>query len=103
MRTLFLTVIIVLFGTALRSEEPKGFTPLFDKKTLAGWEGNLELFRVQQQAIVAGRLTKKIPHNEFLCTKREFGDFELRLKAKLVGQGRNAGILNKLGRVSPTI
>jgi len=99
MRTLLITVSIALFCAPLRSEEPKGFTPLFDKKTLAGWEGNRELFRVQQQSIVAGRLTQKIPHNEFLCTVREFGDFELRLKAKLVGEGRNAGIQFRSQRV----
>ena len=65
---------------------------LFDGKTLAGWEGNSEFFRVEDGAIVGGSLERRIPRNEFLCTERVFGDFELRLKVKLVGKGDNAGI-----------
>ena len=72
---------------------------LFDGKSLAGWEGNLEVFRVRDGAIVGGSLDKPIPHNEFLCTKREFSDFELRLKAKLIGQGRNAGVQFRTKRI----
>ncbi len=69
-----------------------GFESLFDGKTLAGWEGNYEQFRIQEGAIVAGDLQHPIPHNEFLCTTREFDDFELRLKFQLVGKGANAGV-----------
>ncbi len=65
---------------------------LFDGKTFAGWEGELEFFRIEQGAIVAGSLDKPIPYNAFLATTREYGDFELKLKAKLTGQGDNAGI-----------
>lgn len=75
----------------LADEEP-GFTPLFDGKTLAGWEGNEKVFRVQDGAIVAGSQQDRIAHNEFLASKDEFGDFELRLKARLVGKGQNAGV-----------
>jgi len=66
--------------------------PLFDGKSFAGWEGNLKWFRVQDGAIVAGTLKQRIPHNEFLCTQKRYGDFELRLKCKLIGRGANAGI-----------
>ena len=65
---------------------------LFDGETLKGWEGNPEFFRVEHGAIVAGSLERRIPHNEFLCTERVFGDFELRLQVKLSGAGDNAGI-----------
>jgi len=70
----------------------EGFTPLFDGKSLAGWEGNEKMFRVHERAIVAGTLKEKVPHNDFLCTNQKYGDFELRLEAKLVGQGDNAGV-----------
>ncbi len=72
---------------------------LFDGKTLAGWEGNLDWFRVQDGAIVAGTLEKKIPQNEFLCTRKTYGDFELRVQVKLKGEKANAGIQFRTKRI----
>ena len=69
-----------------------GFTALFDGTTFDGWKGNMKHFRIEDGAIVAGTMKAKIPNNEFLTFEKEFGDFELRLKAKLVGKGGNAGI-----------
>ncbi len=77
----------------------KEFVKLFDGKSLSGWEGNLEYFRVEQDAIVAGSLKSKIPNNEFLCTEKKYGDFELRLEVKLQGQGNNAGVQFRSQRV----
>lgn len=68
-----------------------GFQPLFDGKTFEGWEGNLKIFRIEDGAIVGGTLRERIARNEFLCTKQEYGDFELRLKFKLLGDGINGG------------
>ena len=69
-----------------------GFVSLFDGKSLKGWTGNMKHFRVEKGAIVAGTMKEKVPNNEFLTFKKEFTDFELRLKCKLVGEGGNAGI-----------
>ena len=55
-----------------------GFVPLFNGEDLAGWEGNLEYFRVENGVIIAGTLEKPIPRNEFLCTTRDYSNFELR-------------------------
>lgn len=76
-----------------------GFRLLFDGETLAGWEGDPETFRVEDGAIVAGTLDAPIPANAFLCTTEEYGDFELRLKARLVGPGDNAGVQFRSRRV----
>lgn len=76
-----------------------GFVPLFDGKTLDGWEGDRQVFRVEDGAIVAGSKEAKIPRNEFLCTTRDYGDFELRLKARLVGPGDNAGVQFRSRRI----
>lgn len=86
---------------APRSERKleEGFEWIFDGKTLEGWEGNLKWFRVEEGAIVAGTLEGKIPHNEFLCTRRTYGDFELKLEAKLRGEGDNAGIQFRTKRI----
>ncbi len=70
----------------------KGFSRIFDGESLQGWEGNEKYFRIEKETVVAGTLKAKIPHNEFLCTKREYGDFELRLEVRLVGEGNNAGV-----------
>ena len=80
--------------------QPAG-TPLFDGKTFDGWEGNFDYFRIQDDAIVAGNLNKATPRNEFLCTKKAYGDFELRLKVKLLGNptSANAGIQIRSRRV----
>jgi hypothetical protein len=92
MNRLILSVVaLILNGASLCAQEP-GFTPLFDGKTLQGWEGNEKIFRVEDGAIVAGSLSERIAHNEFLASEKEYGDFELRLKARLTGQGQNAGI-----------
>jgi hypothetical protein len=75
---------------------------LFDGESLKGWEGNASWFHVDHGAIVAGRLDKTIPHNEFLCTTQNYDDFELRLEAKLVGKGKNAGVQFRSQRVRNT-
>ncbi len=73
---------------------------LFDGKSLKGWEGNEKSFRVEEGAIVAGTLKEKIPRNEFLATEKEYGDFELRLKFKLLGgEKANAGVQIRSQRI----
>ena len=73
---------------------------IFNGKTLDGWEGDQKIFRVEDGAIVAGTLDNKIVRNEFLCTTRTYGDFELRLKVKLLGGDHaNAGIQFRTKRI----
>ncbi|HVW36147.1 MAG TPA: DUF1080 domain-containing protein, partial [Pirellulales bacterium] len=64
-----------------------------------GWEGDLKVFRIEQGAIVGGSLERDNPRNEFLCTEREYGDFELTLKFKVLGKGANAGIQIRSRRI----
>jgi hypothetical protein len=94
--------LIALFAAATIAvaADEEGFTPIFDGKSLSGWEGNEKMFRVEGGAIVAGMLKEKIPRNEFLCTEKKYGDFELRLKVKLVGEKANAGIQFRTKRIS---
>jgi hypothetical protein len=82
------------------AEKPdEGFVPLFDGRTFAGWEGNLDAFRIEEGAIVGGSVQRPVPKNEYLCTKKPLADFELRLKCKLLGPGINAGIQIRSERV----
>ncbi len=94
--SLVLVTACLSFASA---DDEAGFTSLFDGKTLTGWEGNLKMFRVEDGAIVAGTMKQRIPNNEFLCTEREFSDFELRLQTKLTGKGANAGIQIRSKRI----
>lgn len=84
---------------ASTQQDETGFKPLFDGKSFEGWEGNMKFFRIEQAAIVAGNLNEKIPNNEFLCTKQRYENFELRLDAKLIGQGDNAGVQFRSERI----
>lgn len=94
-----LVLSFVLVAIVRGDERKDGFRPLFDGKSLAGWEGDEKVFRVAEGAIVAGSLNQKVAHNDFLCTKERFGDFELRLKARLVGKGENAGVQFRTERI----
>jgi len=89
---------LIAASSSSRADEP-GFMPLFDGKTLAGWQGDEKVFRVEDGAIVAGSLQERVAHNEFLASKEEFGDFELRLKARLRGKGQNAGVQFRSQRI----
>jgi hypothetical protein len=82
-----------------KQTESKSTIQLFDGKTFTGWEGDLNWFRIEQGAIVAGSLDKEIPHNYFLCTTRDFSDFELKVEAKLVGERPNSGVQFRSRRV----
>lgn len=96
--TIFCTLFSMTNPQSAPAEE-QGFTPLFDGKTLAGWEGKEGIFRVVDGAITAGSLKENIKNNEFLCTTKDYGDFELRLEAKLIGPGENAGIQFRSERI----
>lgn len=91
--------ILLLFLFSFSCKRRTITKPLFNGETLQGWEGNPDFFRVENGAIVAGRLTELIPHNEFLCTVKEYGDFELRVKIKMVGEGNNGGVQFRSQRV----
>jgi len=95
-RILFGLAVVLCAAVAVAEE---GFTPIFDGKSLAGWEGDPAVFRVEGGAIIGGSLKEKVEHNAFLCTKKEYGDFELRFKAKLIGEGKNAGVQFRSRRI----
>src|SRR5882672_3473077 len=101
----FLTVVALAvldpLGPAVGQapKDPKAVS-IFDGKTFTGWEGNLAIFRIEDGAIVGGSLKDKIARNEFLCTTRSYGDFELRLKFKLLGgDTANAGVQFRTRRI----
>lgn len=85
----------VLVGTAgaepqAAAKVEEGFTPLFNGKDLTGWEGDLKLWKAENEMIVGD--SPGIKQNEFLATKQTYGDFELRLEFRLRDGKGNTGI-----------
>jgi hypothetical protein len=73
---------------------------IFDGKTFKGWEGDTnKTFHIQDGAIVGGSFKAPVPRNEFLCTTRDYTNFVLTLKFKLLGEGSNAGIQFRTRRI----
>ena len=78
--------------TATRAADEPGFTPIFDGKSLDGWDGNPDFWRVEDGTIT-GQTTAEKPTkgNTFLIYRKgDVGDFELKLEYKIVGG--NSGI-----------
>jgi hypothetical protein len=97
MKTLLLTFLLIASAASAQ-------TPLSDGKTFTGWEGNTTTqWRIEDGAFTSGSLEKKQPHNDYLATTKEFGDFELTLKWKLEGTEGfvNGGVQFRSKRLAP--
>ena len=66
---------------------------LFDGKTLDGWDYDPAIWRVEDGMITGGSRTEKITANYFICTKRSFQNFDLKLKIKCSGDPKT-GMIN---------
>ena len=77
---------------ARTTDAEEGFKPIFDGKTLNGWDGNPKFWRVEDGAIT-GQTTKDNPTkgNTFIIWRQgKLEDFELRLEYRVFGG--NSGI-----------
>lgn len=91
MKRFFLLPALVLFSGVLAHAEP---VSLFDGKTLDGWESREPaLWKVEDGCLTGGDEQTRIPHNDFLCTKKSFSNFVLKLKIKLTGDPKT-GMIN---------
>ncbi len=75
---------------------------LFDGKTLSGWEGNTDIWKVENGMITSGSLTEFIEHNDFLASTEDYRNFILHFKIKMVGTEGfiNGGMQIRSTRVS---
>jgi len=94
MKTATMFVVLVACAMSLHAvqeAEENGFVPLFDGKTLDGWEqkGGKAKYTVEDGCIVG----TSVPNtsNSFLCTKKHYSDFILELEFK-VDPGLNSGV-----------
>lgn len=75
---LLLAVCLPAWGNA----DEQGWTVLFDGKTLDGWiqKNGTATYRIENETIV-GKTNEGSP-NSFLCTEKDYGDFELMFEVK---------------------
>ena len=81
-----LLVLLATFGLA----QEAGFHPLFDGKTLNGWEGDPRLWRVENGELIGSTEGVTLQANSFLIHENQFGDFHLKLQVKL--RNHNSGV-----------
>jgi hypothetical protein len=79
-------------GPVIPPVEESGYRAIFDGKSLAGWEGDPQFWRVENGAIVGQTTTDRQPaQNTFLIWRGGSpADFELKLQFRLTGY--NSGI-----------
>ncbi len=99
MRCALSLIAFFLAIPALAADKP---VPLFDGKTFTGWDGDTaKTWKIEDGVIVGGSLETTVPRNEFLCTTKTYGDFELKVTFKLTGEKEkmNAGIQFRTKRI----
>lgn len=92
MGVLFLTTFAIAVGSTANAKDGV-FEVLFDGKSLAGWEGNPELWSVVDGAILGQTdPAKPLSGNTFLIWNgEEIGDFDFRCKVRF--EGNNTGVM----------
>lgn len=81
-----LACVVVMSAKAQQTVEA---VSLFDGKTLAGWKtivpADQALWKVVDGKITGGNDADKVKSNSYLCTEKEFENFELRFLFRLSG------------------
>lgn len=74
------------------ARDDEGFTPLFNGTDLSGWvvPEDGEIFSVRDGVIVGKTAEGQLKKNEFLCSEKQYGDFILKVKVKVLSG--NSGI-----------
>ena len=91
--------LMLCFAAVLRADDPyelpkpddKGVITIFDGKTLDGWTGDAEVWKVDNGEIV-GKSEKGLKQNTFLKSRFSVADFRLTLQIKLTPNTANSGI-----------
>jgi Domain of Unknown Function (DUF1080) len=82
--------LIALLSAALGAADRKSQS-LFNGHDLSGWEQDTPDIWSVRDGMIVGR-SPGMKHNDFLRTKKQYGDFILRVRFRLIGGQGNAGI-----------
>jgi len=82
---------VALMARPTVADPPQGFTAMFDGKSLAGWtQRNGTAKYAAKDGTIVGTTHEGSP-NSFLCSNKEYGDFELFIEVK-VDDALNSGV-----------
>jgi hypothetical protein len=84
-----LLAALLLSALPAAPAEP-GFQPLFNGRDLSEWDGDPQLWKVENGVIVGSTDGVQIPKNTFLIHKKTFGDFHLKFQVRL--RNGNSGV-----------
>ena len=91
MNKLIFTLLLSLLFNATNFAADKKYKAIFDGKTLNGWtqRNGTATYRVEKKSVV-GKTNEGSP-NSFLCTDKDYGDFDLMFEVK-VDDKLNSGV-----------
>src|SRR6266581_4917363 len=83
-------LLLALLLCAAGAFAKDGFKPLFNGKTLDGWDGDPRLWSVRDGMIVGSTEGNPLKYNSFLATKKSYANFILRaqneVRVRLLGR-----------------
>lgn len=82
------SLLVLSAGASVRAQD----TAFFNGRDLTGWKGLTQHWSVKDGVLIGSTQPKGINFNTFLCSEREYGDFGLNFKVKLVGKSANSGV-----------
>jgi hypothetical protein len=83
-----LAVTLLVAAPARAADDKSAF---FNGKDLTGWEGLTKYWSVKDGALV-GATPDALTFNTFLCSKKQYTDFELKFQIRLKGGKGNSGV-----------
>ena len=107
LRTTFTLAAFTALASLAFAAAPAGFKELFDGKTLAGWDGNKDVWSVRDGALTGQTTAEKgVKANTFLVyTGAQPANFELRLSFRLTAQNpdnrANSGVQYRSKLIDP--
>src|SRR5512134_392572 len=85
--SLFVVGLSLAFASLMSAAEappkPGKTVALFDGKSLAGWEGDAKIWRVEDGCLTGGSLSETVRRNEFLASTRHYTNLIIRFKIRL--------------------